>query len=88
MGYKFRIEYKSGVLNRVADALSRHDDDRSLGGEDLLLFMAVSQPLPDILELLREDVNKLDEMRELWTQIQNGTAPSGFVLCDKMGAKN
>lgn len=82
MGYKFRIEYKPRATNRVADALSRRADDQPEEIDEASLFMVVSQPMPDILELLRVDVRTISELTDLCASIEAGTAPRGFRLRD------
>lgn len=81
MGYKFRIEYKIGVSNRVADALSRRDESLAETDEPAL-FVAVSQPIPDILELLRAEVRTIPALLDLGSQIAAGTGPKGFIFSD------
>lgn len=82
MGFKFRIEYKTEASNRMADALSRREDDTAIISEDLSLLVAVSQPILDILELLRVDVRTLPDLIELCSHIEAGTAPPGVSLSD------
>lgn len=82
MGFKLRIEYKTGASNRVADALSRRDDDSSAALADLALLVAVSQPVPDILEVLRVDVRTIPALIDICTQIEAGSAPPGISLHD------
>ncbi|XP_057786354.1 uncharacterized protein LOC131003815 [Salvia miltiorrhiza] len=82
MGYKFRIEYKSGATNKVADALSRRDEAEMGDGEAETLLLAVAHPLPEILEILRADVRTNGELMELMGQIQEGQAPAGYRVAD------
>lgn len=73
MGYKFHIEYKIGASNRVADTPSHREDDCRDVEETLSLLVAVSQPLPDIMEVLRADVQSIPELIELRTKIEVGS---------------
>lgn len=84
MGYKFRIEYKSRASNRVAVALSRRDGPEATTVDDVSLFVAVSQPLPDILEILRADVRTDPKLQELAAQIAAGTAPTRWTMGDDL----
>lgn len=52
MGYKVWIEYKIGASNRVADAISRRDEPNETALLDANLLIAVTQPIPDTMELL------------------------------------
>lgn len=70
------------VSNRVADALSRREDEVEDGGAALALFTAVAHPLPEILELLREDAHSIPELVEIRTQIEAGTAPRHYTCWD------
>lgn len=80
MGYKFRIEYKKGVTNRAADALSRRDGTDPLpvvdtpaasilcldgSTEDAALLTAVAHPVPRLLEVLRDETASRPELRAL-----------------------
>ena len=62
LGYDFKIIYKKGKLNVVADTLSRKDEEV----EALLCAISIIQP--NWIAELRDEWNK-DE--ELWTLIQN-----------------
>ncbi|KAL1540646.1 hypothetical protein AAHA92_24966 [Salvia divinorum] len=82
MGYKFRIEYKTGASNKAADALSRRDMEVEGESADSSLLTLVSHPIPDILEILREDVRSIDELIALRVAIDNGSAARQFTLVD------
>ena len=43
MGYKFTMEYKEGATNRMADALSRRDEEVPSDAE---LLVAMAHPIP------------------------------------------
>ena len=90
MGYKFRIEYKMGLSNRAADALSRREVSPeegagSSGGtvavptgeaeQMATLLLAASQPVPLLIDLLRRETASSPEMREIVTEIKEGRAP-------------
>ena len=61
IGYKFRIEYKTGASNRVADTLSRRDVECSQAeptangdpDQDGQLLTTVALPVPELLAELR-----------------------------------
>ncbi|KAL1551486.1 hypothetical protein AAHA92_19326 [Salvia divinorum] len=79
MGYKFRIEYKSGASNKVADALSRRDPVDETAGE---LFTAIAQPLPDLLADLRNETATSDALTAIRHSIADGSAPPHITYCD------
>ncbi|XP_042032774.1 uncharacterized protein LOC121779504 [Salvia splendens] len=79
MGYKFTIEYKSGAANRVADALSRRDEEVDA---DAALLMAVAHPMPDILTLLRKETATSPDLCVPRRKIESGEAEPRYTFCD------
>ena len=66
LGFDFRIEYKPGVQNQVADALSRmYEDAEPLEAS----FLSMSQPLIEFMSNLRAKNQDLEELRVLHQQI-------------------
>lgn len=66
MGYDFVIEYKRGSENLVVDALSRREEKGEL--------VAISQPVPRWLELIREEVQTQPQLQRLAKLCQEGEA--------------
>ena len=75
MGFYFVVEYKPGVSNQVADALSRMYEDEELVKAK---FMAISQPIVGLLENLNIENETLEELKVLHQQLDNGNGPEGF----------
>ncbi|VFQ77089.1 unnamed protein product [Cuscuta campestris] len=78
MGYKFRIEYKTGASNRAADALSRRDDDAELA----TLFTTYSRPLPKLLDALAAENSQDSELQQLHAAVTAGSAKADFSVHD------
>ena len=84
LGYAFIVEYKKGVENKVADALSRRSNyipkscqlDESPKASCLLLL---SIPDPTWLHILRDSYSQDQFMQQLIQSIQAGTFPNGFT---------
>ncbi|GJX09473.1 ty3-gypsy retrotransposon protein [Tanacetum coccineum] len=75
LGFDFSIEYKPGVHNQVADALSRlYEDAEPLTAS----FMVMSQPLTEFIGELKTENRDLEELRVLHQQLDQGTAADGF----------
>lgn len=65
LGYNFRIEYKPGYANNVADVLSRvHEEDTPANGVALFALIT-SFPIPEFLSSLKAENGKLMELVEL-----------------------
>nr|GEY72706.1 Ty3/gypsy retrotransposon protein [Tanacetum cinerariifolium] len=75
MGFDFVVEYKPGVANQVADALSRMYDDGELVKAE---FMAISQPTVGLLGNLKSENETLEKLQALHQQLDTGSGPDGF----------
>ncbi|XP_035549739.1 uncharacterized protein LOC118349426 [Juglans regia] len=75
LGYEFTIEYKKGVDNKVADALSRKNEC-----EDLMSLNAISIPNPTWLEEIRKAYDKDPVIKQLLNEFQQGQSPSNLTL--------
>ncbi|GJU89085.1 ty3-gypsy retrotransposon protein [Tanacetum coccineum] len=75
MGFDFAIEYKPGVSNQVADALSRVFEEE---GEVTAAFMTLSQPLVGLLDKLRQENESLEELQVLHRRIDSNEVMEGF----------
>ncbi|GJY56256.1 ty3-gypsy retrotransposon protein [Tanacetum coccineum] len=74
MGFDFKVEYKSRILNQVADALSSMCEDEETVSAS---FMAFSQPVVGIIADLKKENASLKEMRNLLHQFDMGAASIG-----------
>lgn len=77
MGYKFRIKYKMGASNKVADALPR-----PWMPSRKHCLMAVCHPIPDIMEFLRKETQSAEDLTVLRLTIVDGTADSSLSYSD------
>jgi hypothetical protein len=66
LGYDFVIEYKRGLENSAADGLSRREE----GGQ----LSALSSPLPQWIEPIKEEVAREPELQQLVKRIQDEEA--------------
>ncbi|KAF8388545.1 hypothetical protein HHK36_027220 [Tetracentron sinense] len=64
MGYDFLVEYRSGKLNTVADALSRKEEEVEL--------KAISFPVASWLEVLKEEHQNDKAIQEKLQQLKQG----------------
>lgn len=81
MGFNFDIEYKPGVTNIVADALSRmySEDD-----PETATFMSISRPISGLLENLKDEHRSLEEVWDLIRRLQCGEVIEGFRVQDEL----
>ncbi|VFR00833.1 unnamed protein product [Cuscuta campestris] len=76
MGYKFRIEYKTGAANRTADALSCRDEDAEL----TTLFTTYSRPLTNLLDALAIRNSQDSDLQQLHAAVTAGSAKADFSM--------
>ncbi|GJZ40818.1 ty3-gypsy retrotransposon protein [Tanacetum coccineum] len=75
MGFDFATEYKPGVSNQVADALSCVFEEE---GKVIAAFMTLSQPLVGLLDKLRQENESLEELQVLHRRIDINEVMEGF----------
>ena len=78
MGFKFSIEYKFGASNKVADALSRRDEE--IADSEILSIYA--RPMPAIMEVLLSEYTTLPDLVELRKLVEKGSAPAHISAVD------
>jgi hypothetical protein len=74
-GCDFAVEYKQGKFNVVADALSRRN-------EDDMLVHTISSPFFMLYDQLWTEIAALPQTSQLFTQVEVGTAPRGWLEKD------
>lgn len=67
MGYDFKVEYKAGKSNIVADALSRQNEEEGS-------LMAISKPQWDFLAAIRESHYNNSEVQRIIQAVRTGEA--------------
>lgn len=71
MGFDFSIEYKKGIENLAADALSRIHEEAA--------FQAISCPIPSWLEPIKQSVKEELALQQVVHQIDEGTLSSNWT---------
>jgi hypothetical protein len=75
LGLQYKILYKKGPDNKVADALSRQTEPLQLA--------AISTNTPKWLEIILEGYNQDDQTKQLLTELSlTGSNDKGFTLTD------
>lgn len=98
MGYKFKIEYKTGASNRVADVLSRKDMEGSQDGaiaetgpaQDAQLLTTVARPVPELLAELRQEATCAADLIDLIAAVKSGAGVRSYHgqrACSIIGAE-
>lgn len=97
MGCKFVIKYKKGSANKVVDALSLREEstaaDEAASGEEkagadadaghnCALLATAAHPVPQLIEMLRNETRSSHEMRKIVKDISDGRAPPHLSYVD------
>ncbi|KAJ8615426.1 hypothetical protein MRB53_034798 [Persea americana] len=82
MGFNFVVECKRGKENTVADALSRRKDKGDGVGENC----AISRPLPNWLEALKEEIKTKPTLHQLRILISLKTSFRNFMAAPMKGS--
>jgi hypothetical protein len=75
LGYDFVVEYKSGALNVVADALSRRD-------EEISELPALTAPQFALFDDIRQEINGDTALSSLRDAIRGGAKPVAWSVVD------
>jgi hypothetical protein len=76
IGFDFRVEYKPGSSNTVADALSRRDT----GGD--VQLVAVSAPFFTVFDDLRVETEEVESLRQLKEEVTAGRKGEAWKIVD------
>jgi hypothetical protein len=79
LGFNFSVEYRSGAMNLIADALSRRDNEE---GE----VLAISAPRFDFIERLRHAQATDPALVAIHDEVREGTHTTPWALVDGMVA--
>ncbi|XP_055960653.1 transposon Tf2-1 polyprotein [Mercurialis annua] len=71
LGYDFQVEYKAGKENKVADALSRRD-------EEMGLLASISGPQLDLFQSIKDANMNSKTGQQLIAQIRANSSPPGY----------
>lgn len=80
MGFNFVVECKRGKENTAADALSRRKDKGDGVGENC----AISRPLPNWLEALKEEIKTKPTLHQLVRLAKEGEAVGPWKIQDNV----
>ena len=69
LGFDFSVEFRSGMTNKVADALSRRDDN---GPEEVSQLHALQSSTSGILSRIRQEIKTNERLGELRDRIIRG----------------